>query len=207
MIIFEIDIVATLSFLQTQLNNLFNASRELSSNDIIYEFKTRKAISLLNFDNSITINIQSFRLKYKVEATNVIFLRTWKWKFIIMFDILRFYLNQADKIFLRLHKKYKLTHQSQNNKLFNQKCDSFLVKRRVERFAYKLDLSSAWRVHSAISMTQLKSALKTDDLYERFRSDYSESMHVKKNTKFEKFYVVEKILAKKSRKVEKTTVI
>ena len=52
-----------------------------------------------------------------------------------------FLLKSKDKTFLKLHHEYFL-FEKHNRKLFNQKIDSFLVKRRVKRFAYEFKLFS-----------------------------------------------------------------
>ena len=46
----------------------------------------------------------------------------------------------GDKAFLKLHKGYKVPSQ-ENRKLSNQRCGSFLMKKRVERLSYELNLS------------------------------------------------------------------
>lgn len=55
-------------------------------------------------------------------------------------------------------------------------------------------------------MTQLKFVLKSNDFYNKRRSNYLQIVHVEKNTDFEKFYVVEDILIKESRKFEKSKI-
>ena len=43
-----------------------------------------------------------------------------------------------NKTYLKLHKKYEIVEQ--HKKLNNKKCKSFLIKRRVDRFTYELDI-------------------------------------------------------------------
>ena len=56
-----------------------------------------------------------------------------------------------------------------------------------------------------ISVTQLKSANENDS-YDKYKSHYPESIEVEKNTKFEKFYEIEKIINKRVKKYGKTNV-
>ena len=55
-----------------------------------------------------------------------------------------------DMIYLRLYKNYSLFSKF-DKKLFNQYVDSFLVKQRVNRLIYELNLFFTSRVHSIIS--------------------------------------------------------
>ena len=62
LVIANIDIVFTLSFFQTQLNNSSNVSIDLFFNDIVYEFKVRKAL-FLNSSNMFDENMSNLRLR------------------------------------------------------------------------------------------------------------------------------------------------
>ena len=42
-------------------------------------------------------------------------------------------------MYLRLHYNYKLLDRF-NRKMFNQRCESFIVKQRVKRLTYELNL-------------------------------------------------------------------
>ena len=83
-------------------------------------------------------------------------------------------LEKEDKAYFKLHKKYKLW-ENFNRKLSNQRCDSFLIKRRIGRFAYELELSLKWKVHSVIFVIQFESA-REEDPYQKYKSHYLESM-------------------------------
>lgn len=82
-----------------------------------------------------------------------------------------------DRAFLRLHRDYTL-FDKHNKKLSNQRIDLFFVKRRVERLAYELDLSSRWRVHLVIFVTQLKLVSKEVDSYNRSRPNHLAKIEV-----------------------------
>ena len=56
-------------------------------------------------------------------------------------------------------------------------------------------------------MTQLESVEKKNDLYDRKRSHYFDSIKIESDTEFEKSYEVKKIVNKKIRKYEKTWII
>ena len=48
-------------------------------------------------------------------------------------------LKSDDRAYLRLNHDYHLSDKF-NRKLSSQRCDSFLIKRRIERLAYELKL-------------------------------------------------------------------
>ena len=115
-----------------------------------------------------------------------------------------FLLKSKNKTFLKLYHKYFL-FEKHNRKLFNQKINSFLVKRRVKRFAYEFKLSSRWCVHSIISITQLKSKLKDVNSYNRLKLNYSEKIEMKNifNTLWLKSYEIKKLINKWIKNYEK----
>ena len=114
-------------------------------------------------------------------------------------------LKSENKAYLKFHKNYKILSQK-NCKLFNQRCEPFLMKRRIEKLSYELDLSSTWRIHSVISVVQLKPAVFTEDSYNRSRSNHSDSVQIEENIETEKSYEIERIVVKRIRKYERTKV-
>ena len=90
--------------------------------------------------------------------------------------------------------------------MFNQRCEFFIVKRRAEKLAYELNLSTHWRVYSVISVTQLKSCSNEENSYRRFRSNYSNFVKIEDDTDDWRFYIVKKIIDKKLKKFERITV-
>ena len=112
-----------------------------------------------------------------------------------------------EKVFLRLHKEYILSFKL-NVKLFNQRIDSFIIKHRVKRLTYELDLSSTWRIHSIILVTQLKSASSKSNSYNRFSSNHSNVLKIENmfNTDVEKNYEIERLVSKRIRTYNKIVV-
>ena len=195
-----------LSSLQTQLNNSLNVVIELSLNEMIYDFKIKKLIFVIeNSQSLISKNILSQRLKYQREIANVTVFVNAKTKIYYDSRHQSIFFRFDDRVYLRLHQKYQLSNRS-NKKMFNQKCELFIVKRRVDRLTYELKLSAHWRIYSIIFVTQLKFYLD-DDFYHKFRSNYSNFVKMKENTNDWRFYVIEKILNKKIKKFERIVVI
>ena len=200
LITINIDIIFVLSCLQTQLNNFSNASTKRSSNEIVYDFKMRKII----FKTSFMKNISEFRLEHRQNATNAIFFANAHMK--IKYDVRHksLLLHFENKVYLRFHKKYEIIEQ--HKKLNNQRCESFLITRRVDRFAYELNISLKWKIYSVVSVTQLEFATFHQNLYNRSRSDHSNSVYVEDDTKTEKFYEMKAIVDKRIKKFEKTSI-
>ena len=89
--------------------------------------------------NSATNNILNLRMKNRQKTVNVISFANAHMK--IRYDARHksLFFRSDEKVFLRLHKSYEVNEQ--HKKLENQRCDLFLVKRRVNRFTYELDIS------------------------------------------------------------------
>ena len=128
--------------LQAQLNNSLNVVIDIFFNKIIYNFKIKKVFFLFNvFDKFIIKNLIQHYLKYRVEIVEIIVFINVKVK--IYYDarhislMMRFKIN---KTYLKLNQKYQLSKKS-NRKMSFQRCESFSIKRRVRRFAYKFKLS------------------------------------------------------------------
>lgn len=113
-------------------------------------------------------------------------------------------LKSEKKAYFKFNKNYRFSKH--HKKLSQQKCESFLIKRKVKRLIYELELFSIWKIHSVVSIAQLKSASDIENLYNRFRSDHSNAVKIEENIEYEKFYEVERILAKRIRKYDRTAI-
>ena len=91
--------------------------------------------------------------------------------------------------------------------MFNQRCEFFIVKRRVDRLIYELNLFAHWRIYSIISITQLKSCFNESNLYNRFKSNYLDFVEMKNDIDDWKSYTMKRFVNKRLRKFERTTVI
>ena len=218
----NIDWVEILSTLQLRLNNSLNVVTELTLNEVIYDFKIREVMTVVVFssqqiiDDNLSIVIFDIKSKFEIskfqyqkKVDDVTLYVSAKIK--IMYDSRHqsLLLNSNDKIFLRLHRDYNLFDNSRS-KLSNQRCDSFTVKRRINRLAYELDISARWKIHSVVFIIQLESVSnKNIDSYNRSRSNYLDEMKVENfsNIVYWKFYEVEKLIDRRIRKFDRTFVI
>ena len=133
----NVNFVLTLFSLQTQLNNSINTIIDLAFNEINYNFKIREAF--FNLTKQKTTNLSTQRLKYWQKATNVLIFANVKAK--IYYDARHIFLlfKLDDYIYLRLHHEYQLSKRF-NKKISQQRCDSFLIKRRIDWLVYELKL-------------------------------------------------------------------
>jgi hypothetical protein len=206
----EIDWANVASMIQTSLNNASNIATRLFSNELMYDFKLRNTLfALTNKLTSKQFTTSSFkilhmlndmRIRNRQKTTNAVFFANVKVKIIHDKRHKFLFLNSEEKMFLRLHKKYNL-FEIINRKLSQQKCDSFVIKRRVRRLTYELELFKRWKIHSSVSITQLKST--SNDSYKRSRSNHFDFVFVENDTKTLTFYEIKRILTKRTRQYEK----
>ena len=143
----EMNWSVTLSLIQANMNNSPNATTGFTPNEIVYGFKVRDRLTALFTtiggklmqDKKLKKSLNETRLQVKQEASDAVFFGNAKAK--LMYDKRHkpLLLKEGDKAYLRLHKGYKLPGEP-NRKLFNQRCDPFLIKRRIGRLAYELEL-------------------------------------------------------------------
>ena len=149
-------------------------------------------------------NFSKRRLKYQQKTVDVIVFVNVKAKIYYNAKHQSILFKSNNKMYLKLNYDYKLS-DCNNRKLNNQRCDFFIVKRRVDRLMYKLNLFIHWRVYLIISIIQLKFFFD-ENSYHRPRSNYSNVIKIKNNIKNWKSYIVEKIINKKLRKFERIIV-
>lgn len=143
------------------------------------------------------------KFKYKQDAAGVIFFAAAHIK--VRYDSRHKFLlfRSEEQTFLRLHKRYNI--QNQHKKFENQRCELFVVKRRVERLAYELDISFKWKIYSVIFVTELEFALFFQNLYNRSKSNHFDSVYVEDDIEIEKSYEIKAIIDKRIRKFDSTS--
>ena len=69
-----------------------------------------------------------------------------------------FFMKFENFVFIWLHREYDISFTAMfNSKLNQQYVDSFKILKKIERLAYRLKFSQHWRIHSMLSVIQLKS--------------------------------------------------
>ena len=141
--------MAALSMIQTNFNNSFNAIIGLTLNELMYGFKIKDRLTAISkkIDEKFMTNEQlkkslnATRLRMRQETADAVTFENAKTKLIHDKRYKSLFMKKEDKTYLKLHKKYKLSKVI-NSKFSNQRCGSFLIKRRVSRLAYELKLPS-----------------------------------------------------------------
>ena len=108
-------------------------------------------------------------------------------------------INVDDEIYLCLNQEYQLSGKSLL-KVSNQCCSSFKITEKVRRLTFQLTLSETWRIHSIMSILQLKPVSETDS-YKQLRSEQLSSVEIDREVK----YVINHIIDKKQMKCLKKT--
>src|SRR5947207_2016821 len=81
-------------------------------------------------------------------------------------------LNSEDLVTLKLHHEYHIS-DVKNKKLFIQQVDHFSVKQQVSSLAYELKLSANMKIHSMMSVINLKLISSEEDSYNQSYNDHS----------------------------------
>ena len=135
----NLNFVLALLFLQTQLNNFVNVVIDFSFNEIIYDFKVRKVFTTLFVEQ--TIDLLTQRLEYQQKVIEVIVFVNVKTKIYYNVRYTLLLLNINDYAYLRLNYNYRLLSKL-NKKLFQQRYELFLIKKRVSKLTYEFNLFS-----------------------------------------------------------------
>ncbi len=181
-------------------------STEFTPNQTLYDTNTRSQLTLLNDTAEYPLEDRQFlRQMIRKDVAEVIDFANARFKVVFDSNHKPMTFNTEDKVYLRLHHEYSLSEKD-NSKLFNQRVGPFVIKRKIGNAAYELKLSSTSRVHSVISIAQLKSASGPDP-FNRPRPTNLGTIHMKGDTSTKKSYEVKKILKRRTRKYEKIAVI
>ena len=84
--------------------------------------------------------LKKIRLRYKQKTADAVTFSNAKSKMMYDHKHKPLLMKKRNKAYLRLHKKYKFSKKP-NKKFSNQRCDPFLMKRRIDRLTYELELS------------------------------------------------------------------
>ena len=135
----NINVVIALSTIQFQLNNSLNASIYFSSNEIIYKFRMHDTI--LTFNQKLQNELNTNKRENNQTKTNdaIAFVNA-KIKIYYDFKHKSLFLKSKNKIYFRFNKNYRFSNH--HKKLLQQRCESFIVNRKIKRLTYELKLSS-----------------------------------------------------------------
>lgn len=173
----------------------------------MYDFRTTEVSDLLLLDENKNLDWIAQRSIFRSKIADAIFFASIKFK--LWYDRKHRFIiiNERNYVFLRLHRDYHLSSES-SRKLSQQVCDSFLIKKRVNKLTYELQLFNHWRIHSMISIAQTKSALTSEsNSFNRLYVKHSSSVQTNENTEDWAFYEIEKLIDRRFRKYDRDSLI
>jgi hypothetical protein len=142
------DFTKLLFSIQASMNNVSNASIELSSNEILYGFKVTKLLNLLNDTNAVNAKdddpltfLKEERTILRNEAENAIAFANAAMKIRLDSTRKQLNLNVENYVYLKLHKGYTQFDLT-NRKFSKQRLGSVKILEKIEKLAYKLDIST-----------------------------------------------------------------
>lgn len=182
-----------LPFLQAEENNVTHAIIGFAPNELAYGFKVNDILDLLA--NLPSKNYSQLRQLKREKAKFVM-------TFAAAFNKSRYdAVHQAldvkikNKVYLRLHQGYIIPGLF-NHKLFHQRVGPFTVLEKIGNLAFRLELPSVMRIHSVVSIAQLKPTTKKSNSYERVINAEPPSIKKKKNDPTP-HYEIERLLNKR----------
>ena len=167
----EGDFDEILPYIQSIINNSSSSVTGIAPNELCYGFRVNDVITMLLTDPSDLSEkvFRKLRLAKREKADDVMTFVSIIMK--VRYDLkhLNVNLKEGDEAFLRLHNEYFILGLS-NRKLSQQRVGLFKILAKVDRLAYRLQLSPVIKIHSVIFVAQLEpsTAIVTDsDPYKR----------------------------------------
>ena len=163
-------------------------------NELTYDFKINDILKFL-----IDLSTENYNQFREVKRKNVEIVMTFvvvfsKTRYDVVHQIMNIQIN--DKIYFRLHQRYTISSLV-NHKLSNQKVSFFEMLKKIDHFAFRLQLFSIMKIHSIIFITQLKSTIKKSNSYNRVINSKSSSVK-KKEFNLAFHYEIKRLLNKKT---------
>ena len=181
-----------LSRFQSVLNNSRFAFTSKSSNEVLYEFKSKQSLNLVA--SILELDISKTRMK----IANVIVWIKLNRKHSYDKNHKSMFLQKEFYAYLRMHHEYFISlSKNMIIKWSQRRIESFKIIKRIENLTYKLKLPAHWKIHSVVSIQQLESISHDKDSYDRQFYDNSSAIYVKEDSKNDEFYEIEKLINKR----------
>ena len=193
-------------YLTTTNNNVTNVTIDFASNKLIYKFRINDSLKLLK--NLLAKNYSRFRLiKRKSIEKTIIFVNVMR-KLRYDATYINLKLTIDNYAYLYLYNNYTIPNLI-NKKLYQQRVNSFKILKKIDTLIYRLKLFSIMKIHSIISIAQLKSTLTSNvDLYRCSRSEYPSLIQLKNDNNSKnsiKFYKIERLLNRRIIVIDRTS--
>lgn len=164
-------------------------------------------MNLLDQSNT-NITRDNQRLLFRQKAANAINFANARAKIRYDRKHIKLELEVGNRTYLQLHRGYMLPDMA-NRKLSYQQVGPFRITQKIEKLAYKLKLPPAMKIHSVVSIAQLKLAKSTDP-YNKARPNHPGPVKMERTTHVDrdkvedpqagKIYEVEQIVRRKVQK-------
>lgn len=163
------------------MNNLRLITAFKTFNEMFYEFISNSSLNLIR-DNKLIIT-KDF-LQKKVETKNAIFWVNVNYKLHYDKKHTLMFLKIDEWALIKLHHDYNIfANLNIIKKLTQQFVEFFKKLRKIENFAYKLNISIDWKIHSVFSVAKFQSFFSLNaNFYDKFRLNNSFSMFVEKKS-------------------------
>ena len=175
--------------MQRNFNNSSSVAIIKTANEICYDFISCISTDLISIFASSKSSIKQI-VQNSIAFSQILFKNYYDRKH------KNCQLQINDWVLLKLHKKYDISFIAiLDKKLFQQYVDFFRILKKVENLTYRLQIFEHWKIHSIISIAQLKlfSSLFSDQQSSSSVSMKDESVNDKVRS-----YEIEKILIKRN---------
>ena len=177
-----------LNSMQREFNNTFSSTTTKTFNEICYDFTSCTSTDLIN---SFSIISNKILTRQTVQNSIAFFQVMFKHYYDKRHSNHLFKID--DWVLLKLHKNYNISSTKiLKKKLSQQYVESFKITEKIDNLIFRLTISEHWKIHSVISITQLKffeSSFATDSS--------SSSIFMKEDTDSIKSFEIKKIISKK----------
>ena len=203
--------------LQRHFNNSHSVTTRKTPNETSYEFTSLQSLNMLrqlatsdltgDLKESFAVDSRksfaetsfSAAARARSEVTDVIAFAQMTSKYYYDRKHQLLFMKTDDYALIRLHHDYNIsTIEVLDKKLSQQYVDSFKILEKIDNLTYRLKLSNHWRIHSVLSVAQLKSVSSSmNDFFNRSRSNQSDSVFVEEDTNQVKSWKIERLINKR----------
>lgn len=183
------DWIIILSYLQGTTNNFKNQSMKVTLNEILYDQTVKDTVDLLHTFNLSLKNYMWLRQMKRDEADSIMIFANVVMK--VRYDKSHKFImiKLDDDVYLWLHHEYEIS-DVENRKLTLQRVKSFKVLKMIlNDLVCKLTLPSIMKIHSIISIAQLKLIFEDQNFYNRVWNDESSFIWKKDNQEALKYKI------------------
>lgn len=153
--------------IRAHMNNSSNDATGCSPNEILYGFRLREGLDLIDMDVRDHDDIVRQRAEYRAEAADALAWAAAKMKLRYDPKHVPLHLQEGDFACIELHRGYKAVTGGLSQKFTSQRMGPYRVIGARGKQAYELDLPASMKIHPVISIEHLVPAPKGKDPFSR----------------------------------------